>query len=391
VSLAGLRRALGASAAVGSTALHWWLAELASMVPASITSPLFGEGAVLHLRLDGDLLHAEASPPIDRAAPALPAPLAARVRMADAVILVLPASIVLRRTIDLPTAAARELASAVPFLVERHTPFLSGQARTAWRVAGRAAAPGRIQVELAATASAPLEQVLARLHDLRVPITAVYVEGDDFLPRLDFSRTRAGRTIGSWLAEPWRPLLAAAAALLLAGPLLVAGVVHERARRMEQGFAGGGAHLQARAIQRARLRAELALAATLAAREHAPDALAALALVTQALPDSSWLFSFDFTPQSLQLGGFSTDMPAAVARLQALPGVAKLEFRSPVIHDARADRDRFDILLRLQKANDAPGISTQPDGGASAAAGRDVVGLGARLGAGTDERGGGPR
>lgn len=361
------------------------------MVPRSMSGRLFGEGTVLCLRLDGDRLHVDAAPPIDLPAAAWPASLAARVGAADAIVLVLPASIVLRRTIDLPAAAERELASAVPFLVERHTPFLAGQARTAWRVADRVAGPGRVRVELAATAAAPLERVLARLQDLGVPITAVHVEGDDCIPPLDFSRARASRTMGAWRAEPWRPLLAGAVALLLAGPVLVATVVHERARRMEQALAGGEAHLQARQIQRARLRADAALAATLSAREHAPEALDALCLVTQALPESSWLFSFNFTPQSLQLGGFSTDMPAAVGRLQALPFVAKLEFRSPVIHDAHADRDRFDILLRLQKAGDAKRISSQPDGGAAAAGGRAMVGLGARPGAGADERGGGPR
>jgi Tfp pilus assembly protein PilN len=75
--------------------------------------------------------------------------------------------------------------------------------------------------------------------------------------------------------------------------------------------------------------------------------------VTQALPDSTWLFSFDLTPDTLEIAGFSTDLPASIARLQALPDVARLEFRSPVIHDARADRDRFDILLHLRNLQNA--------------------------------------
>jgi general secretion pathway protein L len=350
------RRTLGQSAGAVSVVLHWWLAALASMVPASLTSRLLGQGTVLHLRLDGDLLHAEGSPPIDGAAASLPAPLAALARSADAIVLMLPASVVLRRRVDIPAAAARELASAVPFLIERHTPFLPAQARTAWRIVGGDPALGRVTLELAATAAAPLDRALARLHALGVSVSAVQLESDERMPRLDFARTGTRRPVRSWLAEPWRPLLAAAAVLLLAGPILVAGVVHARLRSMELAHVAGAANPQ-QAEQRARrLRADAALAATLAARARAPDAAETLARVTAALPDTSWLFSFDFTPQTLQLGGFSTDMPAAVARLQALPFVAKLEFRSPVIHDARADRDRFDILLRLQKAGDAKRI-----------------------------------
>jgi len=347
------RQALGVAVTCARAVLRWWVAELGGMVPSAVAGGLFGQGTVLKIRLDGDLLQFDASPPVDVSAAALTASQMARAAAADAIILVLPASVVLRRLIDVPAAAARELASAVPFLLERHTPFLPGQARSACRIAGPAPTSGYVQVELAATAAAPLERALARLQELDVLVSAVHVEADDATPRLDFAHSGTRRPMRSWLGEPWRPLLAGAAAVLLAGPVLVAGVVHARWRGLDHALAGSNTHQQ----QREDLRAETARAAILAARARAPDAVETLARVTAALPDTGWLFSFDFTPQGLQLGGFSTDMPAAVARLQALPAVAKLEFRSPVIHDARADRDRFDILLRLQKAGDAQRIS----------------------------------
>ncbi len=337
--------------------VHWWLTELASLVPSSIAGRLLGQGTVLPVRLKGDLLLIEGAPPLPLETNALPAALAARIFQADAVALVLPASMVLRRSIDLPAAALRELASALPFLIERHTPFLPGQAQAAYRITSRDAGAGKIKVELAVTASAPLGRILARLHQLGISAGAIHVEGDDRLPRLDFAGAGLRRPVRSWLAEPSRPLLAATLALLLAGPAVVSAMVHVRAHQQAASLSAGGAGTQEQATLRARLRTEVSLARTLAARIAAPDPLALLDDTTKALPASTWVFSFDFTPQSLQLGGFSTDMPEAVARLQALPGVQKLEFRAPVIHDAHADRDRFDILLHLHKGSHAERVS----------------------------------
>jgi len=333
--------------------LHWWVGELAGLVPHAAARWLFGSGVVLPVRLDGDWLHFDASP-LPRDAAVLPPSLRDRIALADSVVLILPATLALRRTIDLPAVAARDLNHAVPFLVERHTPFQPGQARAAWRIASPKDASGKIRLELAVTAAAPLDTILAKLQRLDVLVGAIHLDGDESQPKLDFAAAANRHRMRSYFAEPWRPLLAGALALLLVGPIVVAGAVHLRARAMEQALAARGAPPQESERLRARLQADIILAGVLATRAAEPGALETLQRVTQALPDSSWLFALDATPQTLQLGGFSTDMPAAVARLQAVPAVAKLEFRSPVIHDARADRDRFDILLRLKKATDAP-------------------------------------
>lgn len=373
-----------------AAALRWWFTELAGIVPPSITARLFGQGALLPIRLDGELLHIDGVRlPLE--ASTLPAQARARIRQADAIVLMLPAAMVLRRSIDIPSAAARELASAVPFLVERHTPFLPDQARAAWRIRNRDAGSGKVRIELAVTAAAPLERIMARLHQLDIPVGRIHVEADDRLPRLDFAAAPAGRPLRSWLAEPWRPLLAGALAVLLTGPVIVAGVVHARAELLTRELAAHGEKPREQASLRAGIRKQAATAAILAAHAAAPGALDMLQQITQALPDSAWLFSFDFTGQTLQLGGFSTDMPATVLRLQSLPAVEHLEFRSPVIHDAHADRDRFDILLRLKKAGHAERVSPQPDGGDGAARGLDLAGVGAGGGAEPGERRRGPR
>jgi general secretion pathway protein L len=376
--------------AAADAALRWWFTELAGLVPTSVTARLFGQGALLPLRLDSDLLHIDGGPSFPIEASVLPPAVRARIAQADAVVLVLPATMVLRRNVDIPAAAARELASAVPFLVERHTPFPPDQARAAWRIRNRDLGGGAVRVELAVTASAALDRITARLHQLDVPVNHIHVEGDDRLPRLDFSASRTGRPMRSWLAEPWRPLLAGAFAVLLVGPVAVACVLHVRADILGRALAAHGDKPREEEVLRAAVRRQAALVSTLSAHTAAPGALDLLHQITQALPDSTWLFSFDFTGQAVQLGGFSTDLPAAVASLQSLPEVAHLEFRSPVIHDAHADRDRFDILLRLKKAGHAQRVSPQPGGGAGAAPGLDLARVGAGRGAEPGERGGGP-
>ncbi len=329
--------------------LAWWLGELAGLVPRALLRRFVGNRAVLLIRLEGDRLDFGGQETLGLDAAALPAPLLRHVQQAGSVAFELPAGMVLRRVVDVPAAATRELAAAVPFLIERHTPFPPGQARVAWRVLGAAAPNGRVQLELAATAAAALDRLVARLHTLGIPVGAIRVQGDDRRPPLDFA---SGGFFGRgrrWLAEPWRVLLAATLCLMLAGPIVVAACVHLRAEAITAALAARGAKPQDAAQQEQHLRNDEADARMLSERLAAPDALSVLDHVTNALPDSAWLFSFDFTPGSVQIGGFSTDMPEAVGRLQALRELEQLEYRSPVIHDARADRDRFDILLHLKK------------------------------------------
>jgi general secretion pathway protein L len=328
-------------------AWRWWLAELGACVPAGLMQRLFGPGNVVVLRLDGEMLHVTGQPDLPLDSAVLPDALRHHLRQADALALLLPAASVLRRVIDVPSAAAREMAKAVPFLVERHTPFLPGQARAAWRIKSQDRA-GRTAIELAVTARHTLERVLNRLLDLDMPISNIHVDGDDRLPRLDFSAaTRMGGRRG-WLREPWRPLLAATLGLLLFGPAAVSVALHHRALAVQAALAASGARPAEDARLRAILAHQVASATVLAGRMADPSPLRLLHDITDALPDSAWLFSLDATPATVQIAGFSTDLPAVIARLQALPEVAHLEFRSPVIHDAHTDRDRFDILLHLK-------------------------------------------
>ncbi len=333
----------------GRAFFNWWLGELAGLVPRALIRRFVGNKAVLLIRLDGARLNFGGRDSVALDATAVPAPLLRRVQQAESIALQLPASIVLRRVVELPAAATRELAAAVPFLAERHTPFPAGQARVAWRVLGPAPTAGRVQLELAATEAAGLAQLVGRLHQLGIPVGAIHVGADDRSPPLDFA---SGGFFGRgrrWLAEPWRVLLAATLCLMLAGPIAVALAVHLRAGAMGQALAARGAQPQDAERQEQHLRIDEADTHKLGERLGARDALSVLDHVTDALPDSGWLFSFDYTPASVQIGGFSTDMPDAVGRLQALRELEQLEFRSPVIHDAHADRDRFDILLHLKK------------------------------------------
>ena len=367
---------------------RWWFGELAGLIPAALREKLAGRGNILALRLDGDMLQIGVTDRVPINAAALPPALRRRVATADAIELVLPAAMVLRRTIDIPAAAVTELAAAVPFLIERHTPFPPDNARSAYRTRGRPDAQGRVRVELGVTAAARLDPILARLHQLDIHVARIHVEGDDRLPRLDFTAASGARRRRPWLAEPWRPLLAVSVALLLAGPPVVAAIVHARATALARSLGERDAQPQERTRLAALLRADLAVAIPLAARAAEPGVLERLEQITEALPDTSWTFSFDLTPQTLQLGGFSSDMPATVSRLQALPGVEHLEFRAPVLHDARAERDRFDILLRFAKAGHAERVPPQPNGSPAAASGVDRIGLGVRRSPDAGERSG---
>jgi general secretion pathway protein L len=339
----------------GRLGLGWWTGELLGLVPRGLAGRLFGEGNVLRLFVRGDaVVSAMGEDCLDHPAAGS---LAEALRAADMVVLVLPAQTVLRRVVDIPVAASRELAAAAPFLAERHMPFPPGQARLAWRRVAPPGTGGRVRVELAATASAPLDRLLERLDLVGIHPSRLLVEGDEARPQLDFGAgARRGRS-ARWRDEPWRSILAASLALAVLGPLLVSAVVHVRAERLAAALPAQGANtLDAGRTRDAFAKAEAA-AGVLAARVKAADPLRVLDQLSAALPDTAWAFSFDYTPASVEIGGFSGDMAGTVGRLQSIPGANRLEFRSAVIHDAKTDRDRFDILLHLDSAAHATRIS----------------------------------
>ena len=151
------------------SALGWWLGELGALIPSAVKTALGGRAAPIFVTVDtttiavADAAGVALGQFVAHPAGSLPAALAHRVAEAGSVILLLPDSDVLRRVIDLPLTAERELRAAMFFEIDRQTPFASDQTYHRYRVEKRDLARKRLRVALAVTPRATADAALNAL------------------------------------------------------------------------------------------------------------------------------------------------------------------------------------------------------------------------------------
>ena len=226
----------------------------------------------------------------------------------------------LRRTLQLPAAAAADLRRVLDYEMDRQTPFRAEAVYFDARVLGRNAT--RLEVELAAAPRAVIDPLLAHLGSLGITIDAVDVVVDGVPLGLNLlpPARRAVRR------DPRRRLNS-----FLAGATLLLTVL-----ALHQWLADRRATL---AAMRAEIAAERAPAARVAAlREQleegriadaylarrkaaAPSMMALLAALTHNLPDGTWIDRLSVTTHPGQVGlqGESTQTAGLIERLQRAP------------------------------------------------------------------------
>lgn len=342
----------------------WWGAELTALLPPRWRA-LLGSKARWHLlerasggwrlRRDGQaepLAHWN-----DRLAAAdLQAELAASWQGVDAedrrLVLLLPASAVLRRTLQLPQAARGKLRQVAGYELDRQTPFSAAQVHYAVRELAQGAAPGRLAVELVVVRRDTLAPLLTRLAALGIVVDAVDLPagagrlGINLLP----AEQRPARR------HPRRRLnLALAAACVVLGGLVMGGWLHNRRAALEQMQAQVEA-MHGQAQQVAGLRQQImndAEAANFLAKRKAErgSVLAVLLDLTQRLPSSAWLerFTLDDSGQV----GFQGQSPQAARLLDQLKGSSLLDnanFQGSIQADPSSGKERFYMVAQLHHA-----------------------------------------
>jgi general secretion pathway protein L len=336
-------------------ALRWWLGELRALVPARLHDMLAGDGHEFRVRVDANIVHIEAGQGADVAWDLplegdddLPAELQARLRGGAGAVLLLPAAAVLRRVVELPLAAASELSSATSFLVERLSPFRLEQACHTARLVARDKARKQIRAEVAVVPRGMLEALLAALSARSIPLCAVMIEGDTGKPPLDFLPRQGARSrFQRHAREPWRPVLAAALALMVVGPLTVAYRAHAEANSLAAEVArvagvGGRA-----AALRTEVEARAAADAFMSTRQRRLKAIEVLEALTRMLPDDTWVFRMEARPGQVVFAGLSSDVAALLERLTSAPFAAP-ELISPVAHGLPGGKSRFEVRVQVR-------------------------------------------
>src|SRR5262249_37943844 len=141
------------------------------------------------------------------------------------------------RTVDLPLAAASSLHETTSFQIGRITPFKADEVFHVARLFQRNRAKKNIRAELAIVPRAVLERTLAKLEAHDIQPSAIFVDGDDGRPLLDFG-PRYGPRPRKDARASGKLAVVAGLALVLASPLVAAYRIHLAAETARLELAG---------------------------------------------------------------------------------------------------------------------------------------------------------
>jgi len=341
----------------------WWTGELRALLP-SRWRVWFSSGANWHLLqcvgTEWTLRRAGHHEPLaqwDDGADALvqQAELSAALRGVDhedlRLALLLPAGVVLRRTLTLPSAARDNLQQVMAFGMDRQTPFNVAQVYFAARELASPAPAGRLNAELVVVTRSTLDPLLGHLHALGISIDAVDLSlGDDRLGINLLPLEQRPRRLRPRL----RLNLALAAGCVLLLVLALGQWLHNRQEalaQMQEQVEGMRGEAQQVATLRQQLQDNAGAAGFLAQRKkNTVSMLSLLQDATERLPESAWLerFSVDNTGQ-IGIQGQSKQAAKLLDALKDSTLITNASFQGSIQPDPTTGKERFYLTAQVHQ------------------------------------------
>ncbi len=323
----------------------WWLQQMREMLPArwrrgpaadALIVAVEPAGLALIRRRRGQERRLGALPP-DAAAADLRRLLP---RGATGRVVLRSETRLLQRDVTLPLAAAAATGRVLHYEMDRLTPFRGDDVVCDWATMRRDGAQAQLHLRLWLLPLAALQPALEALARLRLAadrVEAATPDGHHRILRFDRA-TSHPRTALRLAAAACAALALLAVALPFVRQSLAAAAVEARIAALRRPVAEAAA-----------LRRDGSAGADLFAAEHARlgDALAALAAVTDALPDDTFLTEFALRQRRLRLGGQSLAAAALIPRLAADRRFRNPAFAAPVTRSDTGHADLFAIQAEL--------------------------------------------
>ncbi len=358
----------------------WWFKELAGLVPARLRGALEGSAQAALFDLSGpeivlSRLSGRSWRELGRVDPqGLNEPAQARafarlIKKAKLdqldVVLRLPASTALRKTLSLPLAAEENLRQVLTFEMDRHTPFSADEVYFDYRVRTRNAETGRMEVELVTVPRKVMDERCERAAAWGVVPDVVDIGGEDrggedaseginLLPADD--GVNGGRRVGGLSL-----FLAAVAAALIAVAVYLP---LEAQQREMQAFSAALTKAKAEAGAAMDLRREIDRLVEesqflVTRKQKSVKATEVLDELTRILPDGTWLRQFKIKDRELRISGFSQAASNLIGLIEQSAMFENARFTSPVTQDRREGLERFNIAADLAQGGAKDGASTR--------------------------------
>jgi general secretion pathway protein L len=260
-------------------------------------------------------------------------------------VLSIPRERVFRRTATLPRAAKDNLRQVLQFEMDRLTPFAGDAVFFDYRVVNRKAAGEQMEVELAVV---PRELVNPPLADLRARgILPSVVNAPGLWEGANFLEKRAGRgarlpQLGAWVTTGLIVVLLLAT---YATPLWQA---HQVVSDLEDALQA--ARNEARTLTRLQqqLTEETRIAGFVKNRQNESiPVLILLRVLTDTLPDGTWLSTLSIQGNKVELMGESNQATQLIELLEDTDEFDAVAFRAPLTKARGSNNERFSIIMDL--------------------------------------------
>jgi general secretion pathway protein L len=334
---------------------NWWGRQLLDLVPVRLRQATLGADAVIADAATPDMLvlrrrRRGVEQPIgqmrleEQASPTIRAALNTRSH-AEPVLLRLPETAVLERSVILPLAAERDPERVLGYEMERLTPFTTDEVFWGFDIEERDRARGRLVLRLTVVPRAAVSGLVDLLAGLggRPNLLEAMTPGGVRSIKLthesgaDGNRLFSTRNLG--LA------VAVLAVLVAISPFLRQSL--ELADLQERMAAMAPRVKQAETLRREITGAGAGNDAVAAETRRLGDTLEALAAVTEILPDDSYLTEFTMRERKMTLSGLSASAPKLISGLSADPRIRNPAFTAPVTKSETNHQDVFSIRAEL--------------------------------------------
>jgi general secretion pathway protein L len=366
-----MNAALRQIASVIGALVRWWLSELAGLVPARLRRSLKPDHGMLlvtaagatarrlHIAFNG---RAKEIGRIGADGPAAREELHRSLRRAGRlrellrgdlrVGMRLPPAGALRQVVQLPLATEENLQEVVAFELERYVPFRRQDVYFAARPVQRDVNAQRLHVDLTVAPRSMIDQALHGAAALGLEPDVVEIMSDDpseppsgnlLPPRKEVAERR--------FAHGLPMLLGGVAAVLAAVALYIP--LHQ-AQTTAAALTTQFAETKALAVETSRLQADVRSLRDdgmfLVVRKRQSASVSDLLNeVTRLLPDDTWLSELQVNGGEIRLNGESSSASALIGLMEQSQWFRGAMFRSPVVQDAAASRERFEIGARIER------------------------------------------
>ena len=264
-------------------------------------------------------------------------------------LLAVPGSDVLARTLQFPIAVEPNLPQVLAFEMDRQTPFKADQVYFDFRAEPEAGGK-QLRVDLALTPKSRLDELIERARALDLPLDGADVADDGQSPRRqgfnllpDFARARRSNP-----QLRLNLILGAAAGLLLI--MAMQQSIANREQALETLRAQVDAtRVEARAVTALRTQLNTAVdgAGYLNQRKsQAPSVFRVLGDLSSRLPDETWLERMSFRAGGLEVAGQSDEATRLISLLQGSRVLSGPTFMGQITPDVRTRKERFTLSAR---------------------------------------------